>query len=87
MENPRPGGINVGDEWEYRGYVDGGPPYGATSLSSAIFEYDNFTAAMFGGRDILPLELTLGVFRTTKGDIEKRVVGSIRFESCGRRKY
>ena len=78
---PKATGINVGDEWEYRGYVDGGSPSGAASLSSAVFEYDNFTAGRFGNNDILPMELTLGVFRTTKGDIEKRVIGSIRFES------
>ena len=74
-------GINVGDEWEYRGYVDGGSPIGPASLSSAIFEYGSFTSERFGNAEILPLEMTLGVFRTTKGDIEKRVVGSIRFES------
>ena len=74
-------GINVGDEWEYRGYVDGGSPIGPASLSSAIFEYEGFTPALFRDGDILPLEMTLGVFRTTKGDIEKRVIGSIRFES------
>ena len=75
-------GINVGDEWEYRGYVDGGAVIGPASLSSAIFEYGNFTPDLFGNSDILPLEMTLGVFRTTKGDIERRVVGSIRFESA-----
>ena len=78
---PKATGINVGDEWEYRGYVDGGSTVGPASLSSAIFEYENFTPNLFGNRDILPLEMTLGVFRTTKGDIEKRVIGSIRFES------
>jgi len=74
-------GINVGDEWNYRGYVDGGSPVGPASLSSAIFEYDNFTAETFGNKEIVRLEMTLGVFRTTMGDIEKRVVGSIHFES------
>ena len=79
---PKPKGINVGKEWEYRGYVDGGSSMGPTSLSEAMFTYENFPKQRFAGQDVLPLELTLGVFRTTKGTIEKRVLGSIRFESA-----
>ena len=75
-------GISVGKEWEYRGYVDGGSFMGPTSLSEAMFTYERFPKDKFADLEILPLELTLGVFRTTKGTIEKRVLGSIRFESA-----
>ena len=80
--NEKPKGISVGQEWEYRGYVDGGTIMGPTSLSAARFEFEDFTSGRFHDRKILPMELTLGVFRTTKGTIEKRVLGSIRFESA-----
>ena len=74
-------GINVGKEWAYRGYVDGGNPRSRTSLSKAEFEFDEFSASRFRAPDILALEMTLGVFRTYKGDVEKRVTGGIQFES------
>ena len=74
-------GINVGKEWEYRGYVDGGNSRSRTSLSKAEFDFENFSADRFHQSDIIPLEMTLGVFRTYKGDIEKRVTGGIQFES------
>jgi ABC-type transport system involved in multi-copper enzyme maturation permease subunit len=74
-------GINIGHEWEYRGYVDGGSIFAPVSLSEAEFEFKDFPKERFGDDKIIPLEMTLGVFRTTKGDIERRVLGSIRFES------
>ena len=74
-------GVNIGKEWGYRGYVDGGNPSNRTSLSKAEFKFDNFVPSKFRDSDILPLEMTLGVFRTYKGDIEKRVTGGIQFES------
>ena len=79
---PKAEGISVGHEWEYRGYVDGGSFMGPTSLSAARFEFEDFNESRFDGKDVLPMELTLGVFRTTKGTIEKRVLGSLRFESA-----
>lgn len=81
LGNPTDVGVNIGKEWEYRGYVDGGNPRNRTSLSKAEFKFDNFVASDFRDTDILPLEMTLGVFRTYKGDIEKRVTGGIQFES------
>jgi type III secretory pathway component EscR len=75
-------GINVGKEWTYRHYVDGGnSSTNRTSLSKAEFDFEGFTADRFRDPEILPLEMTLGVFRTYKGDIEKRVTGGIQFES------
>jgi len=67
--NPTSKGINVGDEWVYRTYVEGG------SLSAAVFTFENITPERFP--DGLPVEMTLGVFRTYKGDIEKGVPGSL----------
>ncbi len=74
-------GINVGRIWEYRGYVDGGTSKIRSSLSKAEFDFDNFQASRFRDTDILPLEMTLSVFRTYKADIEKRVTAGIQFSS------
>ncbi|MBX3412348.1 MAG: ABC transporter permease [Pirellulales bacterium] len=62
-------GINVGNEWTYRSYIEGG------SLAAAIWEFNDVVASRFG--DELPLELNLRVFRTHKGDIERGILGSI----------
>jgi hypothetical protein len=79
--NVKERGFNVGKERNYRGYVDGGNAMTRSSLSKALFEFDEFSLDQFGDKDILPLEMTLGVFRTYKGDVEKRVTGGIQFES------
>ena len=62
-------GVNVGDEWTYRSFIEGG------SLASAVWTFDGITRERFPNG--LPLELTLGVFRTFKGDIEKGIAGSL----------
>lgn len=77
---PKQKGINVGDEWEYRGYVEGGTQ-GRPSLSAALFEYDNVYKSSFSDPDNIILELTLRVFRTYQGNIRKRIEGSYQFES------
>ena len=74
-------GINVGKEWGYRGFVDGGNSRVRSSLSKAEFTFENFDPSNFVADDILPLEMTLSVFRTYKGDIETRVIGGIQFQS------
>lgn len=78
---PTKDGINVGREWGYRGYIDGGSSIVNASLSEARFDFENFTADRFGQQETLPLEMTLSVFRTYKADIEKRVTAGIQFES------
>ncbi len=78
---PSKSGENVGKESQYRGFVDGGTAMNRSTLSRAIFTYSNFTAARFQDADVIPLEMTLGVFRTYKGDLQKRVVGGLQFES------
>jgi ABC-type transport system involved in multi-copper enzyme maturation permease subunit len=66
---PAEKGVNVGDEWTYRSYIEGG------TLGAAVWTFSNVTAADFPNG--LPVELNLGVFRTHKGDIEKGVPGSL----------
>ncbi len=53
-------GVNVGDEWAYRSFIAGG------TAAAAIWTFDGITEDRFP--DGLPLELTLEVFRTYKGD-------------------
>ncbi len=74
-------GIDVGREWQYRGYVDGGSMITPNSLSKAYFDFEDFKESDFRGQEILPLEMTLSVFRTFIADVEKRVMASISFES------
>ncbi|HEV2969010.1 MAG TPA: ABC transporter permease [Pirellulales bacterium] len=60
-------GINVGKEWTYRMFLDGGSPM------SAIWTFKGITREAFPDGK-LPLEMYLRVFRTFKGEIadEKR---------------
>jgi hypothetical protein len=69
-------GIVTGDEWTYRGYVQGG-----ASLAKATFEYDGIAVDEFSNPDRIDLEMTLGVYRSYKGEINKRILASIYFES------
>jgi hypothetical protein len=64
-------GINVGDEWVYRGYIEGG----YNTKSKAIWTFSNVTRERYPNG--LPLELNLQVFRTYKGNIERGVLGEI----------
>ncbi|MEN6451288.1 MAG: hypothetical protein ABFC96_12420 [Thermoguttaceae bacterium] len=66
---PTDKGINVGDEWTYRSFIEGG------SLATAIWSFRGIDEQHFPKG--LPIELTLEAFRTYKGDIEKPVVGSL----------
>jgi len=62
-------GINVGDEWTYRSYIQGG------SQAAAIWEFEGLRSEDF--RDEVPVEMSIGVFRTHKGNIVKGVLGSL----------
>lgn len=62
-------GISVGDEWTYRSYIEGG------SLAACVWTFEGVTEEAFP--DKLLVEMSLGVFRTHKGDIEKGVLGSL----------
>ena len=64
-------GVNVGNEWTYRGYIEGG------SKMAAIWKFRGISEQAYG--PALPLELNTSVFRTFKGrDIEKTVLGEYR---------
>ena len=64
-------GINVGKEWTYRGYIEGG------TLSAGIWRFKGLTADKFPNG--LPIEMTIRVFRTYKGKIERGIFGSMEF--------
>ena len=67
--NEKDKGRNVGDEWTYRSYIEGG------TLAAAIWTFEDVRPETFPSR--LPVEMTLGVYRTYKGDIEERIPGSL----------
>ena len=72
-------GINVGDEWEYRSYIAGSSD-GQTASEAAIFCFEGVAESQFTPATLatgIPVEVTMGVFRTHKGDIEQRVNGSL----------
>jgi hypothetical protein len=62
--------INVGAEWSYRQYIEGG------SLAAAIWTFAGVSERDFP--DGLPLEMIVRVYRSHKGDIEKGIPGSVR---------
>lgn len=68
--NPVAEGINVGNEWTYRGYIEGG-----NNRAAAVWTFSNITENEYP--DGLPLEMNLSVFRTFKGTITKGVLGEI----------
>lgn len=70
---PAKEGVNVGDEWTYRSFIEGG------TLASAVWTFEGVRPEMFP--DGLPIEMNIGVFRTHKGNIEKGVPGSIRIRN------
>jgi len=72
---PAPKGVNVGKEWTYRSYLEGG------SLSSGIWTFKGIDEARYAGNGRratgLPIGMTIRVFRTHKGQIDRGVLGSI----------
>ena len=66
----KPKGINVGDEWFYRSFITGG------TQAAAIWKFHGLREADFPN-DEIPVEMTLGVFRTHKGKITRPVLGSL----------
>jgi len=63
-------GVNVGNEWAYRSYIEGG------TLATAIWTFQGLHRQDF--KDGIPLEMTIRVFRTYKGDVERGIFGSIQ---------
>src|SRR5262249_34436747 len=62
-------GSNVGDEAQDRGYIEG------RTLSAAIWSFNNVRKDQFP--ENLHLELNLMVFRTHKGQVDKRIATSL----------
>lgn len=60
-------GLNVGDVWEYRGFVEG------NTKAAAIYSFRNLDTEKLAQDDQLQLEYRFEVFRSHKGDIEKSV--------------
>ena len=67
-------GINVGDEWTYRSFIEGGTGAAAIWTFDGLREAD-FPESLFPKG--LPLELTIEVFRTYKGDLTRGIPGSL----------
>ena len=63
-------GVNVGNEWAYRSYIEGG------TLARAIWTFEGLKRSDF--KDGIPLEMVLRVFRTFKGDINRGITGTIQ---------
>jgi hypothetical protein len=68
-EGNLPEGTNVGYEWTYRRYIEGG------TAATAIWRFEGLRGEDFG--DTLPLEMSIRVFRTYKGNIEEGLTGTI----------
>jgi ABC-type transport system involved in multi-copper enzyme maturation permease subunit len=68
--NPTNEVFNVGDEWMYRNFIEGG-----NNRSAAIWTFSDVTPERYP--EGLPLEMNLAVFRTYKGNIERGVMGEI----------
>lgn len=66
---PAEKGINVGNEWSYRSYIEGG------SQASATWRFEKLKPEDFP--EGVQLEMTIRVFRTYKGDIDHGIGGSI----------
>ena len=67
-------GVNVGDEWVYRSFIEGGTKAAAVWTFEGIRD-DLFPESMFP--DAIPLEMTIEVFRTYKGDVERPILGTL----------
>ncbi len=74
--NPKSRGMSTGDQWSYRGYISGG-----VTLSRAEYLFDNIREERFDNPAKLPLELTLGVYRSKTGNIYSRIRAGLQFES------
>ncbi len=62
-------GISVGDLYNYRSFIRGG------RVDAAIWTFEGLRAEDYP--EGLPLDLTVGVYRSHKGDVEQGVRGSI----------
>ena len=76
--SPKEKGINTGDEWTYRSFIQG------RTSAMAIWTFSNLHKEMFPEDEFaqgIPVEMTIEVFRTNKGNMEKGVAGTIYLEN------
>jgi ABC-type transport system involved in multi-copper enzyme maturation permease subunit len=69
-------GTNVGREWAYRTYITGvNPQLGNTKTQYAIWSFDQLPSALLrrAGDELVPIEFTFDIFRTTTGQEGKGV--------------
>jgi hypothetical protein len=67
---PADKGINVGNEWSYRSYIEGG------SQAAATWRFSNLKPEDFTD-GVMRLEMTIRVFRTYKGVIDRGIGGTL----------
>ena len=67
LGNPADQGINVGDVWEYRSFIEGG------TQARAIWTFENLDVASLRREDELKFEQTFEAFRTFKGDVNQQL--------------
>lgn len=68
-------GINVGKEWEYFSYIEGG------TFGAAVFTFEGVNERMLNSDDQLPVEFNISVFRTYKGTITEGIRGNYYFKN------
>ena len=68
-------GINVGNEWTYRSFIEG------NSQAAAIWTFDNIDRSLDRDGEGLPIGLIVRVFRTHKGIIGKQISGAIQLRN------
>ena len=75
-------GTNVGREWAYRTYITGiNPQLGNTKTQYAIWSFDQLPNSLSrrDGEELVPVEFTFDIFRTTTGQEGKGVYCSFTF--------
>jgi len=65
-------GINVGNEWTYRSFIEG------NTQAAAIWTFDNVTPSLDVNGEGLPIGLIVRVFRTYKGIIGQAISGGLQ---------
>ena len=65
-------GIDVGHEWGYRSYIGS---FNKSTDNAGVWSFEGITKDRFP--DGVPVEMTLGVYRSFKGDMEKRIQASL----------
>ncbi|PQO30919.1 ABC transporter permease [Bremerella cremea] len=68
-------GINVGKEWEYFSYIEGG------TFGAAVFTFEDINESMLNSEGQLPVEFNISVFRTYKGTITEGIRGNYYFKN------